>query len=139
MYRLHHGRFEDKMNIIEQLEKEQINKLTENKAIPAFRAGDTVRVLVKVIEGTRERTQTYEGVVIAKKNRGISSSFKVRKISNGEGVERLFHLYSPNIQIEVVKHGKVRRAKLYYLRERTGKSARIAEKKRIENSENSEA
>ena len=127
------------MNIIEQIEKEQINKLTENKTIPAFRSGDTVRVLVKVVEGSRERTQTYEGVVIAKKNRGINSSFKVRKISNGEGVERLFHLYSPNIQIEVVKHGKVRRAKLYYLRERTGKSARIAEKKRIEDTENSEA
>ena len=127
------------MNIIEQDEKEQINKLTENKTIPAFRSGDTVRVLVKVVEGSRERRQTYEGVVIAKKNRGINSSFKVRKISNGEGVERLFHLYSPNIQIEVVKHGKVRRAKLYYLRERTGKSARIAEKKRIEDTENSGA
>lgn len=123
------------MNLIEQIEKEQIKKLTENKTIPAFRAGDTVKVLVKVIEGSRERMQTYEGVVISKKNRGINSSFKVRKISNGEGVERLFHLYSPNIQIEVVKHGKVRRAKLYYLRERTGKSARIAEKKRIENIE----
>lgn len=125
------------MNIIEQIEKEQIKKLTENKIIPAFRSGDTVKVLVKVTEGTRERMQTYEGIVIAKKNRGINSSFKVRKISNGEGVERLFHLYSPNIQIEVVKHGKVRRAKLYYLRERTGKSARIAEKKRIEDIENS--
>lgn len=127
------------MNIIEQIEKDQIKKLTEKKTIPSFRSGDTVRVLIKVIEGSRERTQTYEGVVIAKKNRGISSSFKVRKISNGEGVERLFHLYSPNIQIEVVKHGKVRRAKLYYLRERTGKSARIAEKKRIEDTKNSEA
>ena len=127
------------MNIIEQIEKEQIKKLTENKAIPAFRSGDTVKVFVKVIEGSRERMQTYEGVVIAKKNRGINSSFKVRKISNGEGVERLFHLYSPNIQIEVVKHGKVRRAKLYYLRERTGKSARIAEKKRIEDAEPSVA
>ena len=123
------------MNIIEQIEKEQIKKLTENKAIPVFRSGDTVKVSVKVIEGSRERMQTYEGGVIAKKNRGINSSFKVRKISNGEGVERLFHLYSPNIQIEVVKHGKVRRAKLYYLRERTGKSARIAEKKRIEDAE----
>lgn len=127
------------MNIIEQIEKEQIKKLTKNKAIPVFRSGDTVKVFVKVIEGSRERMQTYEGVVIAKKNRGINSSFKVRKISNGEGVERLFHLYSPNIQIEVVKHGKVRRAKLYYLRERTGKSARIAEKKRIEDAEPSVA
>lgn len=120
------------MNIIEQINKEQIEKLTANKTIPPFRAGDTVRVLVKVIEGSRERMQSFEGIVIAKKNRGINSSFKVRKISNGEGVERLFHLYSPNIQIEVIKHGKVRRAKLYYLRERTGKSARIAEKKRLD-------
>ena len=120
------------MNIIEQIEKEQIAKLTANKVIPPFRSGDTVKVLVKVIEGNRERMQSYEGVVIAKKNRGINSSFKVRKISNGEGVERLFHLYSPNIQIEVIKHGKVRRAKLYYLRNRTGKSARIAEKKRLD-------
>ena len=127
------------MNIIEQIEKEQIKKLTENKTIPAFRAGDTVKVLVKVIEGSRERMQTYEGVVISKKNRGINSSFKVLKISNGEGVERLFHLYSPNIQIELIKHGKVRRAKLYYLRQRTGKSARIAEKKRIEDIESLEA
>ena len=127
------------MNVIEQIEKEQIKKLTENKTIPAFRAGDTVKVLVKVIEGSRERMQTYEGVVISKKNRGINSSFKVRKISNGEGVERLFHLYSPNIQIELIKHGKVRRAKLYYLRQRTGKSARIAEKKRIEDIESLEA
>lgn len=122
------------MNIIEQINKEQIEKLTAGKVMPAFRAGDTVKVLVKVIEGSRERMQSFEGVVIAKKNRGINSSFKVRKISNGEGVERLFHLYSPNIQIEVVKHGKVRRAKLYYLRGRTGKSARIAEKKRFEES-----
>lgn len=121
-----------KMNLIEQINKEQIEKLTANKTIPSFRAGDSVKVLVKVIEGSRERMQSFEGTVIAKKNRGINSSFKVRKISNGEGVERLFHLYSPNIQIEVLKHGKVRRAKLYYLRERTGKSARIAEKKRLE-------
>ncbi len=120
------------MNILEQIEKEQIKKLTTNKTIPIFRPGDTVKVFVKVTEGTRERTQLYEGVVIAKKNRGINSSFKVRKISNGEGVERLFHLYSPNIQIEVTKHGRVRRAKLYYLRKRTGKGARIAEKKRLE-------
>lgn len=120
------------MNIIEQINKEQIERLTANKTIPSFRAGDTVKVLVKVVEGSRERMQSFEGVVIAKKNRGINSSFKVRKISNGEGVERLFHLYSPNIQIEILKHGKVRRAKLYYLRERTGKSARIAEKRRLE-------
>lgn len=118
------------MNLIEQINKEQIEKLIANKVIPSFRAGDSVKVLVKVVEGNRERMQSFEGVVIAKKNRGINSSFKVRKISNGEGVERLFHLYSPNIQIEVLKHGRVRRAKLYYLRERTGKSTRISEKKR---------
>jgi large subunit ribosomal protein L19 len=119
------------MNVIQQIDQEQIAKLTNNKKIPAFRAGDSIKVFVKVVEGTRERLQPFEGVVIAKKNRGISSSFKVRKISNGEGVERLFHLYSPNIKIEVIKHGRVRRAKLYYLRERTGKSARITEKKRV--------
>lgn len=127
------------MNVIEQIDREQIEKLIAGKTIPAFRSGDTVNVLVKVVEGSRERMQSFEGVVIAKKNRGINSSFKVRKISNGEGVERLFHLYSPNIQIEVIKHGKVRRSKLYYLRERTGKSARIAEKKRLEELSNSES
>ena len=119
------------MNLIEQINKEQIEKLSAGKVLPKFRAGDSVRVLVKVVEGTRERMQSFEGVVIAKKNRSINSSFKVRKISNGEGVERLFHLYSPNIQIEVIKHGRVRRAKLYYLRDRTGKSARIVERKRL--------
>ncbi len=120
------------MNLIEQIDKEQIEKLSAGKKLPNFRAGDSVKILVKVVEGTRERMQSFEGVVIAKKNRGINSSFKVRKISNGEGVERLFHLYSPNIQIEVIKHGRVRRAKLYYLRERTGKSARIVEKRRAD-------
>lgn len=119
------------MNLIEQINKEQVEKLSAGKVIPKFRAGDSVRVLVKVVEGTRERMQSFEGVVISRKNRNINSSFKVRKISNGEGVERLFHLYSPNIQIEVIKHGRVRRAKLYYLRERTGKSARIVERKRL--------
>lgn len=118
------------MNLIEQINQEQIEKLSAGKKLPNFRAGDSIKVLVKVVEGTRERMQSFEGIVIAKKNRGINSSFKVRKISNGEGVERLFHLYSPNIQIEVIKHGKVRRAKLYYLRDRTGKSARIVEKRR---------
>ncbi|MDR2075255.1 MAG: 50S ribosomal protein L19 [Holosporales bacterium] len=112
------------------MDKENIERLTQGKKIPIFRAGDSVNVLAKVVEGTRERMQSFEGVVISRKNRGINSSFRVRKISNGEGVERLFHLYSPNIQINVVKHGKVRRAKLYYLRNRTGKSARIVEKKR---------
>lgn len=120
------------MNLIEQINKESIEKLTAGKTIPSFRPGDSVKVLVKVVEGTRERMQSFDGVVIAKKNRGINSSFKVRKLSNGEGVERLFHLYSPNIKIEVTKHGRVRRAKLYYLRSRTGKSARIAERKRAD-------
>ncbi len=116
------------MNIIQQLEKEQIERLTRERTIPEFRAGDTVRVLVRVIEGNRERVQAFEGVVIARRNRGINSSFTVRKISYGEGVERVFPLYSPRIeQIEVVRRGRVRRAKLYYLRERRGKAARIAE------------
>ncbi|MDR2666870.1 MAG: 50S ribosomal protein L19 [Holosporales bacterium] len=121
------------MDLIEQISKESVAKLTESRVVPNFRAGDSVKILVKVVDGTRERMQSFEGVVIARKNGGINSSFKVRKISNGEGVERLFHLYSPNIQIEVVKCGRVRRAKLYYLRDRTGKSARIAEKKRSSN------
>jgi large subunit ribosomal protein L19 len=116
------------MNIIQELEKEQIAKLTEGKAIPEFAPGDTVKVNVKVIEGNRERVQAYEGVCIARKNDGLNSSFVVRKISYGEGVERIFPLYSPNIaSIEVMRRGDVRRAKLYYLRDRRGKSARIAE------------
>ncbi|CAO4841433.1 MAG: 50S ribosomal protein L19 [Holosporales bacterium] len=116
------------MNLIQQLETEQVEKLTQGKQVPVFGAGDTVRVLVKVVEGDRERTQPYEGVVIGRRNRGLNSSFRVRKISYGEGVERVFPLYSPNIKIELVRRGDVRRAKLYYLRGRTGKSARIAEK-----------
>lgn len=116
------------MNIIEQLEKEQIAKLTAEKVIPEFSPGDTVRVNVKVVEGTRERIQAYEGVVIARRNDSLNSSFVVRKISYGEGVERIFPLYSPSVaSIEVVRRGDVRRAKLYYLRGRRGKSARIAE------------
>ena len=116
------------MNIIEQLEQEQIAKLTENKTVPQFAPGDTVKVNVKVVEGGRERVQAYEGVCIARKNDGLNSSFVVRKISYGEGVERIFPLYSPNIaSIEVIRRGDVRRAKLYYLRDRRGKSARIAE------------
>jgi len=116
------------MNIIEQLEKEQIAQLTEAKAVPQFAPGDTVKVNVKVVEGGRERVQAYEGVCIARKNDGLNSSFVVRKISYGEGVERVFPLYSPNIaSIEVIRRGDVRRAKLYYLRDRRGKSARIAE------------
>ncbi|MEE4205995.1 MAG: 50S ribosomal protein L19 [Erythrobacter sp.] len=116
------------MNLIQQIEAEEISKAA--KDIPEFRAGDTVRVGVKVIEGNRERVQMYEGVVIARSNRSINSNFTVRKISFGEGVERVFPLYSPIVDsITVVRRGVVRRAKLYYLRGRTGKRARIAERK----------
>jgi len=115
------------MNLIEQLEQEEIARL--GKVIPAFAPGDTVVVQVKVREGTRERLQAYEGVVIAKRNRGLNSSFIVRKVSSGEGVERTFQTYSPLVAaIEVKRRGDVRRAKLYYLRQRSGKSARIKEK-----------
>ena len=115
------------MNLIEQLEQEEIARL--GKTIPEFAPGDTVVVQVKVKEGTRERLQAYEGVVIAKRNRGLNSAFTVRKISSGEGVERTFQTYSPLVAaIEVKRRGDVRRAKLYYLRERSGKSARIKEK-----------
>lgn len=118
------------MNIIQKLEQEQIAKMTENKEIPTFGAGDTLRVAVKIREGERERTQAFEGVCIARSNKGISSNFTVRKLSYGEGVERVFPLYGPAVEgIEVIRRGKVRRAKLYYLRGRTGKAARIAEKK----------
>jgi large subunit ribosomal protein L19 len=118
------------MNIIQQLEAEQIEKLTAKRAIPEFRPGDTLKVGVKVVEGERTRVQNYEGVCIARSNKGMGSSFTVRKISFGEGVERVFPLYSPNIDsIEVIRKGAVRRAKLYYLRGRTGKSARIAERR----------
>lgn len=114
--------------IIQELEKEEIGRLTEGKTIPNFGAGDTVRVNVKVVEGSRERIQAFDGVVIAKKNRGAGSSFTVRKISSGEGVERIFPLYSPRIDsIEVQRRGDVRRAKLYYLRGLRGKAARIRE------------
>ena len=116
------------MNLIQQLEAEAIENL--GKDIPEFRAGDTVRVGVKVVEGTRERVQNFEGVVIARSNRGMGSNFTVRKLSFGEGVERVFPLYSPIVDsITVVRRGVVRRAKLYYLRGRTGKRARIAERK----------
>ena len=118
------------MNLIQTLEAEQIESLTKDKTIPEFRPGDTVRVGVKVVEGERSRVQMYEGVCIARANKGVSSNFTVRKISFGEGVERVFPLYSPNIDsIEVVRKGAVRRAKLYYLRGRRGKSARIAERR----------
>ena len=117
------------MNLIQQLEQEEIARLTQGKTIPEFAPGDTVVVQVKVKEGNRERLQAYEGVVIAKRNRGLNSGFTVRKISSGEGVERTFQTYSPLVaSIEVKRRGDVRRAKLYYLRERSGKSARIKEK-----------
>src|SRR6187402_1867009 len=118
------------MGLLQDIEAESVAALAEGKTIPNFRAGDTVRVGVKVIEGTRARVQNYEGVVIARSNRSINSNFTVRKISFGEGVERVFPLYSPIIDsIEVVRRGAVRRAKLYYLRGRRGKSARIAERR----------
>ncbi len=120
------------MNLIQQLEQEQIDKLTAERPVPDFGPGDTLRVNVKVVEGTRERIQAYEGVCIGRKNAGINSHFTVRKISYGEGVERVFPLYSPRIDsIVVVRRGAVRRAKLYYLRGRRGKSARIAEKREV--------
>src|SRR5690349_24346302 len=117
------------MNLIQTLEKEQIEKLSAGKQIPDFGPGDTVLVNVKVIEGDKSRVQAYEGVCIGRAGRGLNESFTVRKISYGEGVERVFPLYSPMIDsIKVVRRGKVRRAKLYYLRDRRGKSARIAER-----------
>ena len=118
------------MNLIQTLEAEAIEALTAERKIPEFRPGDTLRVGVKVVEGERARVQMYEGVCIARSNKGIGSNFTVRKISFGEGVERVFPLYSPAIDsIEVVRRGAVRRAKLYYLRGRRGKSARIAERR----------
>ena len=121
---------EDAMNLIAELEQEQLDRLVAERGVPDFRPGDTLRVNVKVIEGTRERVQAFEGVCIARRNRGINSAFTVRKISYGEGVERVFPLHSPRIDsIDVVRRGRVRRAKLYYLRGRTGKSARIAERR----------
>lgn len=118
------------MNLIETLEAEAIESITSDKKFPEFRAGDTLRVGVKVVEGARTRIQNFEGVCIARTNRGMGSSFTVRKISFGEGVERVFPLYGPNVDsVTVLKRGIVRRAKLYYLRGRTGKAARIAEKR----------
>jgi large subunit ribosomal protein L19 len=116
------------MNIIEQLDAEQAAKIEEKRKLPEFAPGDTVRVNVRVVEGTRTRVQAYEGVCIARKGSGLNESFTVRKISYGEGVERVFPIYSPLVEgVEVVRRGKVRRAKLYYLRDRRGKSARIVE------------
>lgn len=125
------------MDLIQQLEREAIEQFKSNKKIPDFRPGDTVRVGVKVVEGDRTRVQNYEGVCIARSNKGMGSNFTVRKISFGEGVERVFPLYSPNIEsIEVVRRGSVRRAKLYYLRGRTGKAARITERRDTRPGEN---
>jgi len=118
------------MNLIQQLEAEAIEQFKSGKNIPEFRPGDTLRVGVKVVEGDRTRIQNFEGVCIARANKGLGSSFTVRKISFGEGVERVFPLYSPSVDsIEVIRRGDVRRAKLYYLRGRTGKAARIAERR----------
>ena len=117
------------MNILDKIGKSQLEAVTEQRSIPEFGPGDTVKISVKVVEGSRERVQAFEGVCIARSNRGVNSSFTVRKISYGEGVERVFPLHSPKIQaIDVIRRGAVRRAKLYYLRGRTGKAARIAEK-----------
>jgi len=117
------------MNVLQEFEQKQVAKLTETKAVPEFAPGDTVRVNVKVVEGSRERIQAFEGVCIGRKNAGLNSNFTVRKISYGEGVERVFPLYSPRVDsIEVVRRGDVRRAKLYYLRGLRGKAARIREK-----------
>ena len=120
---------EIEMDLIQILEQEEIARVTAGKTIPAFRAGDTVVVNVNVVEGSRKRVQAFEGVVIARRNRGLNSSFIVRKISSGEGVERTFQLYAPTIaSIEVKRHGDVCRSKLYYLRDRSGKAARIKER-----------
>ena len=119
------------MNLLQKIEQEQVAKLAANRAVPKFEPGDTVRVGVRVVEGERERIQVFEGVCIGRKNAGVNSNFTLRKISYGEGVERVFPLYSPRItSIQVVRRGVVRRAKLYYLRGRTGKAARITERAR---------
>ena len=124
------------MNLIQTLEAEAIEEFNSRNSIPEFRAGDTVRIGVRVVEGERTRVQAFEGVCIARSNRGLGSNFTVRKMSFGEGVERVFPLYSPNIDsITVVRRGVVRRAKLYYLRGRTGKRARIAERKVVKTSQ----
>ena len=117
------------MNLLQTIEQEQVDKLAAERGVPDFIPGDTIKVSVKVVEGDRERVQAFEGVCIARRNAGVNSSFTVRKISYGEGVERVFPLYSPRLEsVELVRRGDVRRAKLYYLRGRRGKSARIAER-----------
>lgn len=115
------------MNLLKHYENSQIQELTKSKVVPPFKAGDTITVSVKVIEGTNSRVQDFQGVVIARRNAGLGSTFRVRKVAFGEGIERSFLLYSPNISVRVDRRGKVRRAKLYYLRDRKGKSARIEE------------
>lgn len=118
------------MNIINDIENEQITEIVKKRTVPNFKAGDTVKVNVYVTEGNKERVQAFEGICIARSNRGFNSTFTIRKISHGEGVERVFPVYSPMLaSIELIRKGKVRRSKLYYLRQRSGKSARIAEKK----------
>ena len=118
-------------NLLQKFEKEQIDRLISKKRIPTFRPGDTIKVTLKIVEGEKSRLQSYEGMCIARKNNSVNSKFTVRKISHGEGVERIFPLFSPIIdKIEVVRKGDVKRAKLYYLRDRTGKSARIADRDR---------
>ena len=118
------------MNIINEIEKEQIKEILKNRKVPDFKSGDTVKVNVYVTEGNKERVQAFEGICIARSNRGFNSTFTIRKISHGEGVERVFPVYSPMLEsISLIRRGKVRRSKLYYLRQRSGKSARIAEKK----------
>ncbi len=124
------------MNVLQQIEHAQLTELKSKRNVPEFSPGDTLRVYVKVSEGQRERTQAYEGVCVARKNAGVNSSFTVRKISFGEGVERVFPLYAPIVdKIEVVRHGRVRRAKLYYLRDRRGRAARITEEQVSVNTE----
>lgn len=121
------------MNALEKFEQQQVAKLSEKKAIPEFQAGDTVAVSVRIVEGDKERIQVFEGVCISRKNRGLNSTFTVRKISHGEGVERVFPLHSPRVEaINVVRKGVVRRAKLYYMRNLSGKAARITEKRDIQ-------
>ncbi|MFZ4120331.1 MAG: 50S ribosomal protein L19 [Caulobacterales bacterium] len=128
------------MNLIQTLEKEEVARVSGGKVLPVFQPGDNLRVNVKIKEGERERVQAYEGVCIARAGAGLNANFTVRKISFGEGVERVFPLYSPSLEsIEVVRRGKVRRAKLYYLRERRGKSARIAERTSVRKGENDKA
>ena len=118
------------MNIIKDIEKEQISEIIKKREVPDFKSGDTVKVNVFVTEGNKERVQAFEGICIARSNRGFNSTFTIRKISHGEGVERVFPLYSPMLEsINLIRRGKVRRSKLYYLRDRSGKSARISEKK----------